>query len=167
MKMIILLAILLASTVQAADLPITKPDGECSGFDTITSAATAALSKATKLSTEFEYGGAIFEHKGSFCFTEPVTINDEYAVNYRIALPSGYKLVALYHTHPGDGKSKSEFFSANDVDTSRQLKLPMYIGIIARSQVKRFDPTKNGTQNVGPYDYYARGTLVASLEMMN
>jgi hypothetical protein len=159
------IALLIASTSQALELPISYPDSSCPGYSTINDAAKAALLKAAQQSTQVEYGGVIYRQGDLFCFTVPVTNNEKFSVAFKASLLAGTKKVALYHTHP-KGKH-SERFSSDDVETARGFNLPSFIGVIQTGEVRLYKPVRKRPTELRSQSELAdtdAGVIVASMD---
>ncbi len=142
------LAVLLAAAAASARAeprpvvdPKTLPSSELreeKAYPTLEDAAVAALRAAAALSRVYEYGGALLRSDAGYFYTEPVTTGEEKSVSYRTSIPDGFTRVGLYHTHPGgDG---STVFSPADVQQSKALGLPSFIGVFDDDAVRVFTP---------------------------
>src|SRR5687767_13448831 len=92
------LGMLCAWNLHAEEIPIARQaDAPCSA--TLDEAARAALALAMPLSKQVEHGGVVLELNGRFCFTTPEG-GTETEVLYRVVMPEGVNIAAIYHTHP-------------------------------------------------------------------
>jgi proteasome lid subunit RPN8/RPN11 len=141
-----LVAVALAAAPALAGMPVSTLPVQPQAFDTLDDAAKAAEAVAMPLSASFEYGGVILEHDGRYYFTQPVTSHERTHLTSAAAIPNGYHLAALFHSHPGsDGVGA--FFSTTDVSTAEALHVPSYIGVLADGTVRRFRPGITPTIN--------------------
>jgi proteasome lid subunit RPN8/RPN11 len=145
----------------AATVDLTVP------YSSADDAAVAMLQIAmseTK-SSDYEYGGFVVVNGDKYYASLPVTDKDTDRVDYIAKVPADYKIVAIYHTHPKG--FKSEQYSGVDVQTSKNLQVNSYLGVIADRSIRIFipgftstfadDPAANGGVGLGSY-----GTIIAS-----
>ena len=121
-------------------LPVSGPiDAPC--FDTMRPAMVAAAHAALSMSERYEIGGAIYSKDGKFCYTLPVTQRQTYEIDYRVALPVGATLAALWHTHPGlypGSVQTADRLSISDAELAKRMGVPMYIVAIPQHMVVGF-----------------------------
>jgi proteasome lid subunit RPN8/RPN11 len=110
------------------------------GCPTLHEAARAALTAALPLSTQFEYGGALYVLDGCHGYTAPQTSGSEYHVDLRVNLPAGAALAGIYHTHPGL-QEQGRLFSPADVHTHDSLLVPSFIAFAATGELFALDST--------------------------
>lgn len=154
-----------ASLACAGERPVTRVAPDAVAYSSVDEAAVAALAMAVPLSTRFEYGGAILKCSGAYYFTEPVTSRRNARVEFDTRIGAGCSLAAIYHTHP-EGERSSRF-SRGDMNVAHELGVPSFIGVIADSSVRRYDPrSMAGAANVGRLKNEAAhsGVLIATLE---
>lgn len=152
--------ILAAFSVAAHEIPLSEPVFGASGYSTEIAAVQAALQLAVANGgARFEYGGAVYELHGEFYYTAPVTICDDANDEYRIAVPPGAHVTALYHTHPATHPRSFEF-SATDVTVATKNRLTSYIAVVRDGQIKRFVPGRDTPD----LDDGSMGTVVAKLK---
>jgi hypothetical protein len=121
------------------ELPVTPlAEAPCAG--TLDDAARAALAVAMPLTRRAEYGGAIFEIEGRYCYTVPVTSGHSHEVRFHAEGPAGARLAGVYHTHRRH--DAAAWFSQADIETAKRLGVPSYIGVVSRREVRLFDPTR-------------------------
>lgn len=142
-KVLITILMILASvTVLAGTAMISKPDKAQIGFDTMDEAAKAAESVAMPESTDYEYGGGIYEKDGKFFYTIAVTTKDSRSVDYSVALYLGSHMVGVYHTHP-DSSPFADQLSSSDLQTAKKMHMVMYVGVVKKNHVIKFDPASD------------------------
>lgn len=114
---------------------------ETTPYASLNEAAKAAEKVAIGLSVKDgnEWGGLLLLRNGSFYFTDPITDGSRQGVGVRAKIPGDAKVVGGYHTHPGLGNCASRFSSA-DVDISRHMGVPEYIGVVHDGSIRRFIP---------------------------
>lgn len=165
-SLLVTAAMFSATLCTATELPVASLSGSCNS--SIDAASEEAIKKALSNSSRYEYGGAVLSFEGKYCYTEPVSENDPENVSFSLNVPAGYKLVALYHTHPfaPDENAACEGFSAADLEVSKALKTRSYIGFVGSKAIRYYDPNESGP------DFKAvrcssgkkvKGRLVASL----
>jgi hypothetical protein len=133
----LMLWILLASTARSAELATVAPDAQ--PYATAREAAEAALLLSEGSPTEL--AGGIILREGGYYFTSPVGTGrgDHFDIRLRFA----GKLVAIYHTHPGEGADLSSTFSPEDRTVAKQLNVVSYIrSVITQSN---YSLDTNGT----------------------
>jgi hypothetical protein len=110
--------------------------GRC--YATVDEAAREALAVALPLSEEVEHGGVVWAIGDRYCFSAPVRgTQDE--VRYRIVMPEGVRLAAIYHTHPVSAPlHKRRRFSDADIAVSVRLRVPSYLGVAGIDDVRVF-----------------------------
>lgn len=112
---------------------------QCHAFDTLDSAAVAALQASTELSQTQEYAGVIYKLNGEYWYTAPQP-GDETSFKLHVRFPVAAQLVALYHTHPGTDTHLANEFSPQDTQTAKALNLPSYMRVISNYEVLRLSP---------------------------
>ena len=143
------LLLMIASIAQAHDLPVSGIDKNQVGVETIEDAAVNGVKAAISLSKDTEYAGSIYSLNGKFYYTLPVSQNKEDGVNYKILVPSGGKLQAIYHTHPNLARSRPDEFSWSDIKTAKDMSLRMFVGVIADECVISYDPATDKAKSSG------------------
>lgn len=103
------------------------------GYDNVNDAAAAALMRINRLphANEREYIGLIYEdpETGKFLFTDPQTRNREGKTRGKFRIPKG-SLRGFIHNHPEGGNDRHrDRLSEDDVNMSRQLGVPSFIGV--------------------------------------
>lgn len=143
--------------------PLSYPSNEC--FATLEEAAVKALSVAAVNSSLYEHGGGIYEYKGQFCYTLPVTENDKKSVSVTVLKPKGATLVALYHTHPASELSDScQSFSVEDIRLAKKMNVISFVGFIHDHTIRYYDPNRNfKTENCSSLKRVEVGKFVANL----
>lgn len=160
----IFIVIFLSVCVEAhADPPLSYPSNEC--FSTLEEAAVKALSVAAQKSSLYEYGGGVYEYKGEFCYTLPVTENDKKSVSVSVLKPRGATLVALYHTHPASELQDScQSFSVDDVRVAKEMKVISFVGFMHNQTIRYYDPNHNfKTENCSSLKRVEVGKFVSNL----
>lgn len=117
-----------------AALPLSAPDANQQSYATEQAAMDAAAHSALSISTTNEVGGAIYKQGTAYHFTLGVTANAGNAVDYRVALPQGAKMVALYHTHPGTNGG-ADHFSPDDLKLADSMHTSMYVVVVMTDTV--------------------------------
>lgn len=126
-------------------------------YDSVREAAVAVLTQAAMPeSGHFEYGGVVYELRGKYYCTEPMTDRDTTHIDIKVRLPAGSQLAGIYHTHPRDAGRIGRDFSKADVQVAVRIKLPSFLGVPYTSQVLQFIP---GTTRVG-FDGKSSGEVV-------
>lgn len=140
----VIIGIGFATSICFAAKPLSKFNSKISNAEvSVEKAATLALRLSVKKSTSLEYGGCLFrktsDGAAAFYFTEPATNGspDEFAITCE--LPSGAKLVGLYHTHP---QGSEPGISTNDIDVARKLNVVSFVAFIDQSKIMSFTPGK-------------------------
>jgi len=128
---------LVASVAMASSLPTSKPLDNPVAYSSMDEAAVAASTQAMQLSITNEYGGAVYLWDNQYYYTTAVTENRDDAVNYQVTLPKAAKIVAMYHTHPM--KPYANMFSDADMMIGKHLKVTMYVGVVSRHHVIKYD----------------------------
>ena len=113
-----------------AALPVSGPMDPPPCFDTLHAAVDAAAHAALEVSKRFEVGGAIYalepgQASSRFCHTQPVTAGRAEEIDYRVQMPQGAQLAALWHTHPTGAQ-----LSDNDRALAKRMHLPMYVVLV-------------------------------------
>jgi hypothetical protein len=117
-----------------AALPLSKPIEGQENYTTQQAAANAAAHAVIALSTEYESGGAIYQDETGFHFTAPVTATKTTEIDFRVGLPHGAKLIAVFHSHVGNAGNADEF-SPSDVTLQRTLGAAMYVVVVSKKEV--------------------------------
>jgi hypothetical protein len=100
--------------------PFATVDPALQGFGDMETAARMVLESASEKNAYREYGGAIYERDGLYYHSIPVKGKAE---NFIFAVdPKAGKLVAIFHTHPGDGVP-----SKDDIAMANKLKVASYV----------------------------------------
>jgi hypothetical protein len=154
-----ILAISLAASVCFAAKPLSKFNGDLSSAETsLEDAAISALRLSVKRSMRLEYGGCLFRKTTgdvtAFYFTEPATNHspDDFAITCEI--PSGAKLVGLYHTHP---LGSVPGISTNDIDVAKKLNVTSFVAFIDQGIIMSYVPGKTRVRGrVADGDYVAK-----------
>ena len=131
-------------------------DKDVGSYDSHESAAIAALAALRGGDKSVERGGGILYNPQSqkYAFTQPVGQLDGAHFSASIAVPHGWQLSALYHSHPAG--QQSTLFSDDDIAQAKQLKIPSYILAHYDDKIRAFDPVTsavtrsvNGSSSVG------------------
>jgi hypothetical protein len=154
-----LLLLLMASSVASANTPEVLPASEVSTacFASLEAAAVAGLDAAQKASSIEEFAGAVLISGNSYCYTTPVSNQKDGEFKIRILVPHGYKLAALYHTHPD--YSESEFFSKGDIQISKSTGLISFIRVMSKDRTMVFDPQRDKAE-ISMLSMRAHGRMV-------
>jgi len=143
----LLTAIVWLNSARASELPVSGIDSTQAGFEHMDDAAADGVKAAIASSNINEFAGAVYKKDGKFFHTIPVTQNSDGGVDYRIQMPAGAKLVAIFHTHGTNGNDSEYSFS--DIKTARDMNLLMYIGVIRTGVMMKYDPSRdNGVYSV-------------------
>ena len=129
------------SVAIASGLPLSAPEENPTGYDTMDQAAVAAENVAMK-NTKVEFGGSVYFLNGKYYYTKAVTENSRFQVNYRVQIPINSKLVAMYHTHPGDSPYADQF-STSDIIMGQRMNMILYVAILNKNHMLKFDPSKD------------------------
>ena len=156
---IVIVEIGFASSICFAAKPLSKFNSNISKAESsVDKAATLALRLSVKKSTSIEYGGCLFKKTkddlNAFYFTEPATNGspDEFAITCE--LPSGSKLVGLYHTHP---RGSELGISTNDIDVAKKLKVISFVAFIDQEKIMSFTPGKTRVRSrIADGDFVAK-----------
>ncbi|MDX6769877.1 MAG: DUF4329 domain-containing protein [Elusimicrobiota bacterium] len=159
MTSLLLLLAAAAAPAFAAERPTTRLRPEAPAFIAVEDAAVAGLREAMPLSRSYEYGGAVLSSEGRYYFTEPVTNRRTANIDFSVAVPRGYRLAAIYHTHPDEG-DQTDLFSPNDVRQAKALEVVSYIGVMRDRTVRVFDPLNMNTRR-----HQVSGSLVSRGEV--
>jgi Domain of unknown function (DUF4329) len=127
-----ILAVLVAAGVRAADQYPTEQE-----------AAEAALQDCIGRSVQFEYAGGVYQDRGGYFYTVPFSSGSERDVEtFKIAMPRGAQLVALYHTHPQSGLpgDNSEVISDADIATANSMRVTSYVGVMKTHKIVMYIP---------------------------
>ena len=122
-------------------LPVSGPIDASACFNAMRPAMMAAAHAALSMTDQYEVGGAIYSKDGKFCYTLPVTQRQTYEIDYRVALPVGATLAALWHTHPGLYPATIETadrLSISDVALAQRMHVPMFIVAVPQRIVVGF-----------------------------
>jgi proteasome lid subunit RPN8/RPN11 len=115
-------------------------------YDSLDQAAVAALYSCEKMSWDsgWEFGGIVLTKDGKYYFTPAQTSKLEAHFDLHVAYSTEYKLVGIYHTHPGRFET-SRWFSTQDIQTAGALRVEAsYIGVqYENGAVRRFVPGKD------------------------
>lgn len=124
----------------------TLADGDLGTYDTAQAAAIAGLRSIKE--TTSEYGGGVLYNPGTkkYSYTQPVGQGDGSHFGARIAVPQGWQLDSIYHTHPKG--PQSSVFSMDDVNMAQQLNKPSYILPLADNTIRKFDPSDSESNHV-------------------
>lgn len=134
-RFLLTLALLLPSLAFGADLPAPLATVDAA-LDEALSAMLAKDSIATK-----EYATAIIETPAGFIYA-PIVQGDDDRFTLKVSLHKTDRIVALLHTHPGNG-DKNHVFSGPDIEMADALNVPSYIYIVETSQVKVYATGKD------------------------
>jgi hypothetical protein len=154
-----IIGITLAASISFAAKPLSKFNEKLSIAETsLEDAAVSALRLSVKRSVRIEYGGCLFRQTTAdvtaFYFTEPATnySPDDFAITCE--LPSGAKLVGLFHTHP---IGSVPGISTNDIDVAKKLNITSFVAFIDQGTIMRFVPGKTRVRGrVADGDYVAK-----------
>lgn len=126
----------------AENLPISGVDKDQSGYTSMDDAATSGVKVAMSHIGASEFGGAVYSLNSKFFYTLPVSQKSETGVDYRIQMPAGAKLVAIYHTHT-DANGMDDQLSKSDVNTAKSMNMVMYVGVVRTNTVMQYDPSRD------------------------
>lgn len=142
---VIIVGIGFATSICLAAKPLSKFNPKYSNAEaSLERAATLALRLSFNKSTSLEYGGCLFrkttEGVTAFYFTEPATNGspDEFAITCE--LPSGAKLVGLFHTHP---RGSEPGISPNDINVAKKLNVVSFVAFIDQGKIMSYTPGKS------------------------
>jgi hypothetical protein len=118
--------------------PSALAQGEQGSYATAEAAAVAGLRSIANQNTEVG-GGVLYNNQNQkYAYTQPVGQQNGAHFGAAIQVPSGWKMQALYHTHPVG--AQSTLFSDDDTNMANQLKVPSYILPRQDDTIRRFDP---------------------------
>ncbi len=117
-----------------------------------------------------EHVGGILQCKNKgFFYTHGFGESGQVPVQFSILLPSGCKLVSLWHTHGGNSVDKS-YFSPNDTRTANKVAKPFYMADY-KGSLRIFRPGDKRIPGNKRFRFSAtnipRGTAVGSLVQVN
>lgn len=128
-RMIYALAIL-------ANLPLAALPPEPIAYETVEQAVEAAFEAVPE--SQYEWGGAILECGDGYMYTAPVTTREPTRVSYRIGLPTGCQLAAIWHTHPPHARlagNQMRFAGDRDRDrsqpTQQDIEQAVTLGVLS------------------------------------
>jgi Domain of unknown function (DUF4329) len=142
-------------------------------FNSIDEAGIEALKRIIEVSivTNSEFSGGIVQLlSGRFSFTEPETLGLDDSSGSTPNIPSGAKLVALYHTHGGanhangEEKTGSEQFSFADMAICRSKNLYGYLGTPRRRVLKLTPSVFIDSSDKRKENYFGYSTLLTTIE---
>ena len=153
------LLMLAALALSAAPMPVATTQGAV-GYATEAEAAQAALTVAAQQSAELEQAGGIALKDGKYYPTNAVSNHDR--EHFAIRIQFAGKLVAIYHTHPGNDGTQ-DAFSRDDRAVAANMHVHSYIKAVASGGVYMLDSSEHVTQLGGHSlchgmeckDYYA------------
>lgn len=125
--------IVIVGVSKADELPVSKADLTQIGFDSSQLAMKAAAQELKTISITNEVAGAIYLYNNKYYYTLGVTQSCSDCIDYKIALPHNAKLVALYHSHPGD--KGADDFSPDDLNLAKRLNTAMYVVVLKTDNV--------------------------------
>lgn len=124
-----------------ADIPYAQVADGAVRYATLDEAMRSVFQQVRDISAagKNEYAGAFIKGAdGQFAYTNPIAgSNDEF--KYRLQIPKGSSLAAIYHGHPAEGEL-SQRFSQNDLETIRSLNVPSYILNMGNSKIGMMTP---------------------------
>lgn len=138
------IGIIFAASVCFATKPLSIFNSKLSSAETsLEEAAISALRLSVKKSVRVEYGGCLFRKTTAdvkaFYFTEPATNHSPEDFAITCELPSGAKLVGLYHTHP---LGSIPGISTNDIDVAKKLNVTSFVAFIDQGTIMSYVPGK-------------------------
>lgn len=125
-------------------------DNDAGSYESAEAAAVAALGALRSGDKHVERGGGILYNAQTqkYAFTQPVGQLDDAHFSASIAVPQGWQLKSIYHSHP-EGP-QSTIFSGDDVAMAQQLKIPSYILAHYDNKIRVFDPATSAvTRSAG------------------
>jgi hypothetical protein len=133
-------ALLLLSAVGAQDSPNDLP-----AYATLEEAGVHAIQRAYECSHYYECGGVIAQRPdGKFVVGPVESDGDGTSVSIRHSVPSGWKEVASYHTHPCLTKTHlPSFFSPQDIEGDVELRETGFLGDLCTGDVHEFTPGRD------------------------
>lgn len=140
--------LLIACSATAHGMPASVVNMDAS-YSSSMDAAVAGLLSVVEMprSDVVEYAGVVVKCGDEYRYTLGVTANDKKAVAFRVLMPKGCMMAAIYHTHPGDAARNSDF-SSTDIETATRYGVGSYILVMSTGQVKLFAPGKTSTYRV-------------------
>src|SRR5256885_5739120 len=126
---------MIASLLLAGLLALSAPIPTQFAYLSERECMTAAAVYSVYLSTYAEVGGVLYRQGLAYHYTRGV-VGEPGAVDYRVSVPRGAVLVALYHTHPSTiaGAIPNQF-SHSDIALANRLGLPMYVLVVGTGEV--------------------------------
>lgn len=128
-------------------MPKITLDPDSPAHDTLDAAARALSGKFNKKSGN-ETAGMLFKDpdgKYRYSVTAP---GSEDKFELHIAVPKGYSVAGIVHSHPGIDE-RGQVFSPNDLDIAHQLKVPSYVNFLKDDSMRRYTP---GVSKIQPMD---------------
>lgn len=118
---------------------IVEVDPSATWYSSADMAAIAALDSVEDI--EREHGGVLFKSSdGQYAHSVPAPgTGHNFQLRARFN-PKKYSLAGIYHTHPA--ADDSHLFSPDDIETARKLNLLSFIKVLAKNEIRRFDPAK-------------------------
>jgi len=122
------LVVFLCTTTKGAELLPVATTFNAIGYQTEAEAAIAALNVAAEQSIELEQAGGIALLNGLYYPTNAVSNAQREHFSIRIQFTG--KLIAIYHTHPGNNGDEDSF-SKEDRAIASQMRVHSYIRAVA------------------------------------
>lgn len=120
-------------------------DPQSPQFDDVDAAARAFA--ATFPNNGNETAGMLYKAAdGKFRYSTTIPGTDDNFV-LRALVPKESSLAGIVHSHPGKD-ALGQYFSANDLATADQLKLPSYVRFLDGDQVRVYRPGVTKTEHV-------------------
>ena len=128
-------------------LPVSGPTDPAQCYASLHEAMDRAAHAALLVSTHYEVGGAIYSQDRRYCYTAPVSQGKAGQIDYRVQIPKGATLSALWHTHPGEYPATpqtADRLSPEDRMLADKVGVPMFIvaipqNVVVGYHVKGFD----------------------------
>ncbi len=154
----------LIAAALAAKIPTAAVDPTAQAYDSLDAASQAFFSQLDHSSGN-EYAGALFrDADGKYRYSIPMNgKSDKFSMQIQKnpnAIFSG-----IMHTHPGQEDS-SQYFSANDVDTAKTLKVPSYVWFEKSNQERKYIPGQTSASPIADHlswGVVSRGDPVSDL----
>lgn len=134
-------------------------DKDAGSYDSAEAAAVAALAALRSGDKHVERGGGVLYNPQTdkYAFTQPVGQLSDAHFQASIAVPQGWQLKSIYHSHPQGPESTR--FSSDDVAMAKQLGIPSYILAHYDDRIRLFDPATSAVTR-SPNGSFSIGSLV-------
>ena len=126
-------------------LPLAQIDATDPGQQDLDTSAYSVLNNLEN--SGHESAGLIMQHpNGQYFHTIPIPSAQHDQFAFRAALQKGWKLAAIYHTHPG-ADTEGQVFSPQDLQTAAQMGIPSYIKFLNDGSIRKYAPGQTKTQD--------------------